>query len=242
MCIEHTRANKQSCPSCNTKEYANIFNRIQHGELLKLRLRCTNNEKGCEWVGELGDQERHLTNECLYVEETTSETDIRQEEIEMLQEKVEASRKEIVQTVPDELMMLLEDVTEEECEEILEEAYEKYETNGREMENEFKESKEKMMREFTMLRERADRLHQLMEEELRELRKLDEKITRDHEEILAQLQANDLHNCRRILKLKQQLSQMKGNTVYLLICINLTYYLYIIQTKFTFFIIISTDI
>ena len=239
MCIEHTRANKQSCPSCNTKEYANIFNRKQHGELLKLRLRCTNNEKGCEWVGELGDQERHLTNECLYVEETTSETDIRQEEIEMLQVKVEASRKEIVQTVPDELMMLLEDVTEEECEEILEEAYEKY---GREMEDEFKESKEKMMREFTMLRERADRLHQLMEEELRELRKLDEKITRDHEEILAQLQANDLHNCRRILKLKQQLSQMKGNTVYLLICINLNYYLYIIQTKFTFFIIISTDI
>ena len=241
MCIEHTRANKQSCPSCNIKEYANIFNRKQHGELLKLRLRCTNNEKGCEWVGELGDQDRHLTNECLHVEEKTSETNIRQEEIDMLQEKVEASKKEIVQTVPDELKMLLEDVTEEECEEILEEAYEKYEANGREMENELKESKEKMMREFTMLRERADRLHQLMEEELRELRKLDEKITRDHEEILAQLQANDLHNCRRILQLKQQLSQMKG-IVYLLICINLNYYLYIIQTKFTFLIIISTDI
>ena len=210
MCIEHTRANKQSCPSCNTKEYANIFNRKQHGELLKLRLRCTNNEKGCEWVGELGDQERHLTNECLYVEKTTSETDIRQEEIEMLQEKVEACRKEIVLTVPDELMMLLEDVTEEECAEILEEAYEKYEANGREMENEFKEGKEVMMRELKMVRERADRLNQLMEEELRELRKLDEKITRDHEEILAQLQANDLHNYRRILQLKQQLSQMKG--------------------------------
>ena len=214
MCIEHTRANKQPCPSCNTKEYANIFNRKQHGELLKLRLRCTNNELGCEWVGELGDQEKHLTNECLYVEETISETDIRQEVIEMLQEKVEASKNEIVLTVPDELKMLLENVTEEECAEILEEAYEKYEANGREMENEFKESKEEMMREFKMLRERADRLHQLMEEELRELRKLDEKITRDHEEILAQLQANDLHNSHLILQLKQQLSQMKG-TVYL---------------------------
>ena len=142
-----------------------------------MRLRCTNNEKGCEWVGELGDQERHLTNECLYVEETTSETDITQEEIDMLQEKVEASRKEIVLTVRDELMMLLENVTEEECEEILEEAYEKYEANVREMENEFMEGKEEMMREFKMLRERADRLHQLMEEELKELRKLDEKIT-----------------------------------------------------------------
>ena len=34
----------------------NIFNRKQHGQLLKLRIRCTNNQKGCEWVGELGDQ------------------------------------------------------------------------------------------------------------------------------------------------------------------------------------------
>ena len=212
MCIEYTRANKQSCPSCNTKEYTNIFNRKQHGELLKLRLRCTNNEKGCEWVGVLGDQERHLTNECLYVEETTSETDIRQEEIEMLQGKVEASKKEIVQTVSNELMMLLEDVTEEECAEILEEAYEKYEPNGREilMDNEFKEGKDEMMRQFKMLQERADKLHQLMEEELQELRKLDEKITRDYEEILAQLQANELHNSHGILQLKQQLSQMKG--------------------------------
>ena len=179
-----------------------------------MRLRCTNNEKGCEWVGELGDQERHLTNECLYVEETTSETNTIQEEIEMLQEKVEASKKEIVLTVPDDLMMLLENVTEEECAEILEEAYEKYEANGREMVNEFKEGKKEMMKELKMLRERADRLHQLMEEEIRELRKLDEKITRDHEEILAQLQANDLHNSHLILELKQQLSQMKGN-VYL---------------------------
>ena len=165
-------------------------------------------------MGELGDQERHLTNECLYVEETTSETNTIQEEIEMLQEKVEASKKEIVLTVPDDLMMLLENVTEEECAEILEEAYEKYEANGREMVNEFKEGKKEMMKELKMLRERADRLHQLMEEEIRELRKLDEKITRDHEEILAQLQANDLHNSHLILELKQQLSQMKGN-VYL---------------------------
>ena len=48
-------------------------------------------------------------------------------------------------------MMLLENVTEEECEEILEESYEKYEANGKEMGNEFKEGKEEMMREFKML-------------------------------------------------------------------------------------------
>ena len=52
-----------------------------------------------------------------------------------------------------------------------------------------------------------------MEEETRELRKLDEKFTRDHEEIQAQLQTNDLYNSLRILQLKQQLSLMKGITV-----------------------------
>ena len=69
-------------------------------------------------MGELDDKERHLTNECLYVEETDSETETRQGEIEMLQEKVEEGRKEIVQTVLDEQMMLLEDVTEQVCRDI----------------------------------------------------------------------------------------------------------------------------
>ena len=52
----------------------NIFNRKQHGQLLKLSIRSTNNQKGCKWVGELGDQERHITDECLYEEVTASET------------------------------------------------------------------------------------------------------------------------------------------------------------------------
>ena len=62
-------------------------------------------------------------------------------------------------------------------------------------------------------------LHQLIEEELTELRKLDEKITRDYEEILAQLQANDLHNSHLILQLKQQLSQMKGILIFYSHCV-----------------------
>ena len=161
-------------------------------------------------MGELGDQERHLTNECLYVEETASETNIRQEEIKMLQEKVEASRREIALTVPNDVMILLENATEEECAEMLPILEESYEAIEKEIINDFKKE---MMKEFKMLRERAKRLKQVMEEETRELRKLDEKLTRDHEEIQAQLQTNDLHNSLRILQLKQQLSLMKGIAV-----------------------------
>ena len=143
MCIKHTRANRQSCPSCNTKEYTNIINRKQHGQLLKFKIRCTNNQKGCEWVGELGDQERRLIDECLYVEVTAMEANMKEEEIEIphVQEKVEARKQEIVQAVMNDLTMLAENTTEEECAEmltILEESYDKYEAERREILNEFK--------------------------------------------------------------------------------------------------------
>ena len=35
--------------------------------VLELKVRCLNSEKGCDWVGELGDQERHFANKCQYV-------------------------------------------------------------------------------------------------------------------------------------------------------------------------------
>ena len=57
-------------------------------------------------MGELGDQERHLTDDCLYVEVTAMEANMKEEEIEIPQEKVEASKKEIVPTVTNDLKML----------------------------------------------------------------------------------------------------------------------------------------
>ena len=37
------------------------------GKVLGLRVRCS--KDGCDWEGELGDLERHLSNKCLYAEE-----------------------------------------------------------------------------------------------------------------------------------------------------------------------------
>ena len=275
MCIEHTRANKQSCPSCNTEEYTNIFDRKQHRLLSKLQIRCTNVEKGCEWVGELDDQDRHLTNECPYVpkmdkskeqeekhEDETSEVayplhqtrmeeqdmttareiGVLEKEIELIQEQIEAHKKEIVQTVPNDLVMLLENATEVECEEVLQylETFEqKYETKQKEMLNEFKVGNEEMMKELKTLRESAERLQQQAEEESTEMRKLDEKLTRDHEKFQLQLQTTSLRNTRVILQLKRQLSQMKGIVyLYLLIFKYTPTFNHIIQTKLRLFIII----
>ena len=269
MCIEHTRANKQSCPSCNTEEYTNIFDRKQHRLLSKLQIRCTNVEKGCEWVGELDDQERHLTNECPYLPKidnskeqekkhgdeaseeeqdmtTAREIAVLEKEIELIKEQLEAHKKEIVQTVPNDLVMLLENATEVECEEVfqyLETFEETYEAKQNEMLNEFKEGNEEMMKELKMLRERAERLQQQTEEESTEMRKLDEKLTRDHEKFQLQLQTTSLQNTHMILQLKRQLSQMKGIVyLYLLIFKYTPTFNHIIQTMITLFIIILTDI
>ena len=69
MCIERIQANEQSCPCCRSDNYINVLNKKERGKVLELKVRCLNSVKGCEWVGELGDQERHFTNKCQYVQE-----------------------------------------------------------------------------------------------------------------------------------------------------------------------------
>ena len=69
MCIERIQANEQSCPCCRSDNYINVLNKKERGKVLELKVRCLNSVKGCEWVGELGDQERHFTNKCEYVKE-----------------------------------------------------------------------------------------------------------------------------------------------------------------------------
>ena len=69
MCIERIQANEQSCPCCRSEKYINVLNKKERGKVLELKVHCLNSVKGCEWVGELGDQERHFTNKCQYVEE-----------------------------------------------------------------------------------------------------------------------------------------------------------------------------
>ena len=36
--------------------------------MFELKVHCENSGNGCDWVGELGDLQRHLTNKCPYVE------------------------------------------------------------------------------------------------------------------------------------------------------------------------------
>ena len=47
------------CPIC--------LSTLKQPHLLSLRVRCS--KDGCDWEGELGDLERHLSDNCLYVKE-----------------------------------------------------------------------------------------------------------------------------------------------------------------------------
>ncbi|XP_062507714.1 TNF receptor-associated factor 3-like [Corticium candelabrum] len=60
-----------SCPSCRAwLTESNIFsNNALKREILDLKIKCDQHEKGCKWVGELRYRETH-ENECEYVEET----------------------------------------------------------------------------------------------------------------------------------------------------------------------------
>ena len=44
-----------------------MLDKKTRGKVLGLRVRCS--KDGCDWEGELGDLERHLSNKCLYVKE-----------------------------------------------------------------------------------------------------------------------------------------------------------------------------
>ena len=64
------------CPQCRRINFQNVINKEKVREINQLRIRCTNKEKGCKWVGELGALKDHLEsdNGCDYVMVTCSNT------------------------------------------------------------------------------------------------------------------------------------------------------------------------
>ena len=71
----NSRAQKL-CPQCRQINFQNVINLEKIRDINQLRVRCTNKEKGCKWVGELGALKHHLEsdNGCDYVMVTCSNT------------------------------------------------------------------------------------------------------------------------------------------------------------------------
>ncbi len=76
-CIEDINAIKKPCPTCNEEEFSNFPDKGFKQSLYSLKVRCSHQKDGCEWMGELGQLNEHLNTDpqpgkqldgCLFVE------------------------------------------------------------------------------------------------------------------------------------------------------------------------------
>ena len=64
-----TQRETKTCPYCREKSFESFPNKAIIREINEFRVKCTNHEKGCDWVGELGDLEKHIKSDdgCRFV-------------------------------------------------------------------------------------------------------------------------------------------------------------------------------
>ena len=69
-CLAEWLKQQKTCPHCRKEDFVSIINKEKIREINELRIRCTNREKGCDWVGQLGalkDHKKSESNGCGYV-------------------------------------------------------------------------------------------------------------------------------------------------------------------------------
>ena len=62
VCIDRVVKDGKPCPTCNAVAFSIFPNKGLRRTLDGFRVYCSNKDEGCEWVGELGDIERHLNS------------------------------------------------------------------------------------------------------------------------------------------------------------------------------------
>ena len=64
-----THEGEKTCPNCRKKDFQSFPNKEKIREIKEFKIYCSHEEKGCEWVGELGALQEHLdSNEgCAHV-------------------------------------------------------------------------------------------------------------------------------------------------------------------------------
>ena len=62
VCTDRVVKDSTPCPTCNAVAFSIFPNKGLRRTLGGFRVYCSNKDEGCEWVGELGDLERHLNS------------------------------------------------------------------------------------------------------------------------------------------------------------------------------------
>ncbi len=58
-CIEYIKDTKKACPTCKKKEFLSYPDKGHKQLLYSLKVRCSHQREGCEWMGELGQFDNH---------------------------------------------------------------------------------------------------------------------------------------------------------------------------------------
>ena len=62
FCIQQIKQSSKPCPLCKNNQYELHPNKGLQQSLYQLSVYCTNRSKGCEWEGELGEQDKHINS------------------------------------------------------------------------------------------------------------------------------------------------------------------------------------
>ncbi|XP_064385186.1 TNF receptor-associated factor 4-like [Halichondria panicea] len=62
-CIEHIKAIQKPCPTCNEEEFSNFPDKGLKQSLYDLKVRCSHQKDGCEWMKELRQLDEHLNTD-----------------------------------------------------------------------------------------------------------------------------------------------------------------------------------
>ena len=60
QCIKRIKGDGKPCPCCNGEKFNEFPNLGLQQPLYEFRVYCSNNERGCDWTGELGELDNHL--------------------------------------------------------------------------------------------------------------------------------------------------------------------------------------
>ena len=62
--VSRLKEEKKPCPICKEPELATVLDKFHRRKVREVKVRCPHTPSGCEWVGEVGELNRH-TETCL---------------------------------------------------------------------------------------------------------------------------------------------------------------------------------
>ena len=67
-CIEQIKFGGKGCPICREQQFTTMLEKQLCRLILDLKVRCSNTNNGCVWLGELRALQKHVSSECEYLE------------------------------------------------------------------------------------------------------------------------------------------------------------------------------